>query len=352
MRNLLFGLLCAAAMWSCGSGSRFTVTIYAPEDVAGVRLAKSEMGLPDIIELKYDAENNIYTGKGRIQEPEMAMIVDGDDEPLAVICVEEGDIVVRYDDEAFEYVASGTPSNDAVTKYRPQLMAMIAEWEEQNIAPTEEEQEAFFERFYAKINEVIDENNDNLYGVSLFATSGMMLLEPEEILARIEKFPKHLQKSKLLEPAREYAEAAIRSSVGSHFTEIVAPDAEGIDIALSSVVGEGKWVLVDFWATWCGPCRGELPYLKAAYEKYADKGFVIYGVSLDNDSEGWAQFVDDNGMDWINVLDIREDKSSPAADAYGIQTIPSNFLIAPDGEIVATNLRGEEVVAALSEILE
>ena len=135
---------------------------------------------------------------------------------------------------------------------------------------------------------------------------------------------------------------------GQTYTDISAVDAGGKTVALSSVVGKGKWVLVDFWATWCGPCRAELPYLKAAYKKYADKGFVIYGVSLDRKAEDWVSFVKDNEMTWINVLD----EGGKAAAVYGVRYIPSNFLVSPEGKIVATGLRGEGVGEKLAEIFK
>lgn len=351
MKRLILGLLCAAVAWGCGGGARYTITITVPEEVDGVRLVKSEMGMPDLTELKYDAQTSTYTGKGRIEEPEMAMIVDSDDQPLAIVCIEAGDIHVGYDAEEDTFAVWGTPSNDAVTEYRPQLLALAEEWE-QNPVHTEEEQVDFMEAFYDKVLEIVDLNIDNMYGVTLFASTGFQVLEPDEILEYLDRFPKNLRNNQMLEPVRRYAEAAINSSIGSQYIDISAPDTEGIEVALSTVVATGKWVLVDFWATWCGPCRDELPYLKAAYEKYADKGFEIYGVSLDNSPQAWRDFVDEQDMNWINVLDVREDKSSPAADAYGIQSIPSNFLISPDGKIAAKNLRGEAVEETLLQIFD
>lgn len=97
------------------------------------------------------------------------------------------------------------------------------------------------------------------------------------------------------------------------------------------------------------PCRAEIPHLKAAYDKYAKKGFVIYGVSLDNDKQAWIDFVQKQGMNWPNVLAIQEDKSSPAADAYGIQSIPTNFLISPEGVIVAPQPAGRRDRGGASE---
>ena len=87
------------------------------------------------------------------------------------------------------------------------------------------------------------------------------------------------------------------------------------------------------------------------YNTYADRGFEIYGVSLDNDAEAWKEYCVKNDMNWVNVLGLNEDKESLAADAYGVRSIPSNFLISPEGKIVAKNLRGDEVRKKMAELL-
>jgi peroxiredoxin len=136
--------------------------------------------------------------------------------------------------------------------------------------------------------------------------------------------------------------------VGQPAPEFTMNDSTGKPVSLSSF--KGKVILVDFWASWCGPCRAENPNVVAAYKKFNSKGFTVLGVSLDTDKAKWQDAVAKDGLTWTHVSDLIG-WDNAAAKQYGVMSIPANFLIDKEGKIIGSSLRGEDLVKKLEEVV-
>jgi thiol-disulfide isomerase/thioredoxin len=139
-----------------------------------------------------------------------------------------------------------------------------------------------------------------------------------------------------------------RSLIGNQMADFIQADTSGKQVKLSSF--KGKYVLVDFWASWCGPCRAENPNVLKVYNAYKDKGFTVVGISLDDKAVNWKKAIRDDKMPWVQLSDLKGWKNE-ISTSFGIQAIPSNLLIDPSGKIIAKDLRGEALHKKLDETL-
>ncbi|VTP86745.1 peroxiredoxin family protein [Sphingobacterium daejeonense] len=173
-------------------------------------------------------------------------------------------------------------------------------------------------------------------------------LSPEEINAHLALLDPSLGGSQYVQILRGLAEKQAAVAPGNKAIDFVSTGPNGEKVRFSDHLGKG-YVLLDFWAAWCGPCRRENPNIVAAYRKYKDKGFTVFGVSLDKDKASWLKAIKDDGLDWAQVSDLAF-WNTEAVALYGVRFIPSNVLIDPDGVVVARNIKGEELQETLEKI--
>ena len=212
--------------------------------------------------------------------------------------------------------------------------------------------------FKSSAQEAIQKSNSpilSLYTLSSFQNRATNLNMPgfsqeemkELINAAASKHPQHtaLQtvKSRMALAAAPKAKVASRKA-----PEFSQPDANGKPVSLAAF--KGKYVLLDFWASWCRPCRVENPNVVKAYNEFKDKNFTVFGVSLDENKDAWLQAIQKDGLTWTHASDLQSWNNAAAA-LYEVQSIPANFLIDPQGNIIAQDLRGDELTAKLREVL-
>ncbi len=173
--------------------------------------------------------------------------------------------------------------------------------------------------------------------------------EPKLILLAKDKMSKEMPESVYTRNLQELAKQIGPTVVGAIAPEINLATPDGNFLALSSL--RGKVVLIDFWASWCGPCRKENPAVKAIYEKYKERGFEIYGVSLDQNGDQWKAAIAKDGLTWKHVSDLKGWKSS-ASGLYGVRSIPATFLLDKEGRIYKSGFRSHELEGLLNELLD
>lgn len=176
-------------------------------------------------------------------------------------------------------------------------------------------------------------------------------LKDDEKAAMLELFKQKMPQSANYKRLAADAAASAPTAIGKKYTDFSMLDTDDKPVKVSDFVGKNKYVLIDFWASWCGPCRAEMPYVLEAYNQYHQKGFEVVGVSLDNKKDAWVKAVKDLHLPWPQMSDLKGWQCQGAA-IYNVRAIPANVLVDKDGNIVAKDLRGENLIQQLKKLLD
>ena len=276
-----------------------------------------------------------------------------------MLVLESGCIDIRMDNDTIiggqiMLYATGTPLNDQLTDsiFTPSYeitKQMSALWGVNAFELTTEQKEVFNRNrdlartMYFNLVSFVKNNSNNAAGEYMFLLMGKAIREKEmnEILPLLSA-----------EMQQKYNESKItKDLVGHAYIPFSCKAQSSETFNLSDIIGQRKLILLDFWASWCGPCIKEMPVLVELYKKYKDKGLEIISISTDNDELQWKKAIEKHNMTWLQLINGKE-KNSNAKEMYGVQYIPYTVLIDSNGKIINTNLRGKDLIQQIQNILD
>lgn len=364
MKNLPLLFVVIIFMAACQSNStkyRISGNI-AGADSGMVYLVKAEAGQAITVDTA-QLVNGSFTFEGQATMPELNYLRLNERDYFAQFFLDNSKIKIEaYKDSLRATKVTGSPETDIFNSYLDELELMNKKMQEyqqeyaqaaangnqQELDRIRIDVEAASENMQVFAKNFVRENNQSVVAPFITLSQLANQLEYAELKALTDTFAVELKESVYMKQLQEILDMQAKTAIGVEAPDFTMNDAEGNPITLSSL--RGKYVLVDFWASWCGPCRKENPNIVAAYNKYKDKGFDILGVSLDRDKEAWLKGIEEDQLTWHHVSDLQYWQNE-AARLYGVNSIPHSVLLDKEGKIIAKNLRGQDLEEKLNELM-
>jgi thiol-disulfide isomerase/thioredoxin len=355
MKLRLFAILAAfLALAACKREAYRIDGIFSKDDGTPVYLidlnGSDTLGVTAVTDGKFGFEGKIpqpayvYVGRGR--------------ERIRMI-LQPGTATVNLDSRE----VTGLPMMDAINRYNKFFYNFDRNRQIDRTTLTERKDSITLEEFNAAWDEInaaciegkthladsmIRANKDNLVGAIVM--NDLSIVNPEAFMDLYEVISEPMRAHKLVTEPYARVKAMTETAPGKMFTDYTVPggNPDGTDVKLSDYVGKGKYILLDHWASWCGPCKAEMPYIKKAYETFHGDRFDVVGIAVSDKREDSQKAIAQLELPWNQILD----GGKLPSQHYGIDAIPHLILFAPDGTILRRDLRGEQISTALEELLK
>jgi len=363
MRNVFAILVFALAAFSCQSAKdQFSIkgSIVGVE-TGKVYLLKLVGEQPQSIDTA-DIVDGKFTFKGKMEIPDIRILRLDDQNYFATFFLDNANITVTANKDSLRTTKIiGSPTHDIFKIFISEMEklnkdGMALQEKYQNAMATnntdvaqkaEIDLKAMIENNKVYTKNFVKEHSNSVVSayITLYQLSSQ--IDGTELDSITSKFVPEISNSEYVVKLKELVLEQKKTAIGAQAPDFTMNDTEGKPVQLSSL--KGKIVLVDFWASWCGPCRQENPNVVKLYQQYHDKGFEILGVSLDRTKEDWLKGIKDDNLTWIHVSDLQYWQNA-AARLYGVNAIPQSFLLDKDGKIIGKGLRGEQLAQKMAEL--
>jgi len=368
MRRIFLLIIAVVMLYSCEEHTGYVIK-GGLADVEGMKivLKKLTVGFDEPVTIdSCVVKKGKFVMKGFVEYPEYCVLYAGDNGPVRLF-VENTTIDITFHlnniqdsevagsketDLLVEYYAQMSAFGDSASKVNDDYLALKRS-EETDVEKEKEylaRMDTIRQQRTANMKQFVEEHLNNI--ITALIISEML---PDLLLEEIEQYTNGFDEvnsqSPWVQDIKEKVEFAKRLNIGQSFVDFKMATPSGREIAISEYAGKDKYVLIDFWASWCRPCRMDNPQLVKIYRKFKDKGFEIVGVSLDREKTEWTKAIKADELEWVHISDLMFWQSQ-GAKLYQVNTIPYSVLLDKDGNILAKGLKPDELEKKLKELTE